>query len=83
MIGEFMEVHVSAPLAVCEMRDPKGLYKKARAGELPGFTGIDDPYESPISPDVLCSTDKENLKECVDQVVAAILKALADRLAQS
>lgn len=47
---DFIEVFVDAPLAVCESRDPKGLYKKARAGELPGFTGIDDPYEPPLSP---------------------------------
>lgn len=83
LIGGFLEVHVSAPLAICEMRDPKGLYKKARAGELPGFTGIDDPYESPIAPEVLCSTDKETLKECVDKVVGAIMKTLADRTVQA
>jgi bifunctional enzyme CysN/CysC len=83
LIGRFLEVHVSAPLAVCEIRDPKGLYKKARAGELPGFTGIDDPYESPTSPEVLCCTDKETLKECVDKVVAAIIEALADRPART
>ena len=49
---DFYEIFVDAPLAVCEQRDPKGLYKKARAGELPGFTGIDDPYEAPLSPEL-------------------------------
>jgi len=50
--GEFIEVFVDAPLEVCEVRDPKGLYKKARAGELKGFTGIDDPYEPPLKPEI-------------------------------
>ena len=57
--GEFIEVFVDAPLEVCEQRDPKGLYKKARAGEIKGFTGIDDPYEQPLSPElVLLSAEK-------------------------
>jgi adenylylsulfate kinase len=51
--GEFIEVFVDAPLEVCEQRDPKGLYKKARAGEIKGFTGIDDPYEAPLSPELV------------------------------
>ena len=50
--GDFIEIHVEAPLAVCEARDPKGLYKKARAGEIKGFTGIDDPYEAPLAPEL-------------------------------
>jgi adenylylsulfate kinase len=57
--GEFIEVFVDTPLKVCECRDPKGLYKKARAGKLKGFTGIDDPYEPPLSPElVLCAAEK-------------------------
>jgi adenylylsulfate kinase len=57
--GEFIEVFVDAPLEVCESRDPKGLYKKARAGEIKGFTGIDDPYEAPLSAElVLSAADK-------------------------
>ena len=48
----FIEVHVSTPIGTCEQRDPKGLYKKARAGQLKNFTGIDDPYEAPLSPEV-------------------------------
>jgi len=51
--GDFVEIHVEAPLAVCEARDPKGLYKKARAGEIRGFTGIDDPYEAPLAPELV------------------------------
>ena len=57
--GEFIEVFVDAPIEVCEQRDPKGLYKKARAGEIKGFTGIDDPYEEPRSPElVLLAAEK-------------------------
>ena len=55
--GEFLEVFVDTPIDVCEQRDPKGLYKKARAGELKGFTGIDDPYEAPDSPELRLSPD--------------------------
>jgi adenylylsulfate kinase len=51
--GDFVEIHVRAPLDVCEARDPKGLYKKARAGEIKGFTGIDDPYEEPLHPELV------------------------------
>jgi adenylylsulfate kinase len=51
--GEFIEVFVDAPIEVCEQRDPKGLYKKARAGEIKGFTGIDDPYEEPFAPEIV------------------------------
>ena len=54
----FMEIFVDAPIDVCEQRDPKGLYKKARSGELKGFTGIDDPYEAPESPELRIETDK-------------------------
>ena len=51
--GDFVEIHVKAPLEVCESRDPKGLYKKARAGAIKGFTGIDDPYEEPLHPEIV------------------------------
>jgi bifunctional enzyme CysN/CysC len=68
-IQDFVEVFVNAPLSVCEQRDVKGLYRKARAGQLPGFTGIDDPYEPPLSPDVECRTDCETLPESVDKVL--------------
>ena len=69
----FAEVYVNAPLTVCESRDPKGLYKKARAGMLPHFTGLDDPYEPPLHPEVECNTDKETLSESAGKVVAAVL----------
>lgn len=67
-IGDFLEVFVNAPLAVCEGRDVKGLYAKARSGEIKGFTGIDDPYEPPTHPDVECRTDLEELDESVDTI---------------
>lgn len=67
-IGDFVEVFVNAPLNVCENRDVKGLYKKARAGEIKGFTGIDDPYEAPLNPEIECRTDLEDLDESVAKV---------------
>lgn len=67
-IGDFVEVFVNAPLAVCESRDVKGLYKRARAGEIKSFTGIDDPYEPPLNPEVECRTDLETLEESVAKV---------------
>lgn len=68
-IGNFVEVFVNAPLAVCEERDVKGLYKRARSGELKQFTGIDDPYEAPLSPEIECRTDLETLEESRDKVL--------------
>jgi len=68
-IGDFVEVYVNAPLAVCEERDVKGLYRRARAGEIKGFTGIDDPYEAPLNPDIECRTDLESLSESTDKVL--------------
>jgi adenylylsulfate kinase len=68
-IGDFVEVYVNAPLAVCEKRDVKGLYKRARSGEIKSFTGIDDPYEPPINPEVECRTDQETLEESVSKVM--------------
>ncbi len=71
-IGDFMEVYVSAPLEVCESRDVKGLYKRARSGEIKQFTGIDDPYEAPTNPEVNCETHKETLEESVNKVIAKL-----------
>ncbi len=71
-ISNFLEVYVNAPLAVCEDRDVKGLYSKARKGEISGFTGIDDPYEAPIAPEVECRTDLETVLESVDKIIQAI-----------
>ena len=68
--GEFVEIHVSAPLATCETRDPKGLYAKARAGVIRNFTGIDSPYEAPESPEVVVDTARMSVDECVDELLA-------------
>ena len=70
-VGRFLEVFVNAPLEVCEQRDPKGLYRMARTGKIPAFTGISDPYERPAAPEVECRTDRESLAECVRKVLAA------------
>jgi adenylylsulfate kinase len=67
-IGNFVEVFVNAPLNVCEERDVKGLYQQARKGEIKGFTGIDDPYEAPLNPEVECRTDLEELEESMAKV---------------
>ena len=58
--GDFIEVYVNAPVAVCEQRDPKGLYKKARAGKIPNFTGISAPYEAPEKPEIEVRTDQNS-----------------------
>jgi bifunctional enzyme CysN/CysC len=74
--SEFIEVFVDAPLEVCEARDPKNLYKKARAGQIREFTGIDAPYEAPEDPEIVVHTDRQS----VDESVAAILEQLLPRL---
>jgi len=68
--GEFIEIYVNASLETCEKRDPKGLYKKARAGELKGFTGIDDPYEAPEKPELVLDADKKSIDELANEVMA-------------
>jgi adenylylsulfate kinase len=68
----FIEVYVKAPLEVCESRDVKGMYAKARAGEIKGFTGIDDPYEEPAAAEVVCETDNENVVESTAKIVAEL-----------
>ncbi|HCS55590.1 adenylyl-sulfate kinase [Rubinisphaera sp.] len=68
--GEFIEVYVNASLATCEDRDPKGLYKKARAGEIKGFTGIDDPYEEPAKAELILDADTKSIDELAQEVVA-------------
>ncbi|NMG57311.1 adenylyl-sulfate kinase [Geitlerinema sp. P-1104] len=68
-IGDFVEVFVNAPLAVCEERDVKGLYKKARSGEIANFTGVSDPYEPPTDPTIECRTDLESHEESVNKVL--------------
>jgi len=68
--GEFVEILVDAPLEVCEKRDPKGLYKKARAGQLKGFTGIDDPYEPPLAPELVLDAATKPAVVLADEVIA-------------
>ncbi|MEG4113779.1 MULTISPECIES: adenylyl-sulfate kinase [unclassified Microcoleus] len=70
MEPNFVEVYITAPLEVCEGRDVKGLYAKARAGEIKGFTGIDDPYEEPLNPEIICYTERETVEESVKKVLS-------------
>lgn len=72
--GDFSEVYISADLSVCESRDPKGLYKKARAGQIKEFTGIDSPYEAPTNPELVVQTDKHDIEACAQQVVDYLVK---------
>jgi len=81
-IGNFLEVHVDAQLAVCELRDPKELYRKARSGEIRAFTGIDDPYEPPLKPEIACDTEHESVTQNCSKVVEAALRHLASRVSQ-
>ena len=69
---KFIEVYVDAPIEVCEQRDPKGLYKKARAGELKGFTGIDDPYEAPKKPELVLKPATMSVEDSVQACLAAL-----------
>ena len=72
--GNFIEVYVQCALEVCEKRDPKGLYKKARAGQIPEFTGISAPYEEPIQAEVVVDTGENSLEESAELVLAALRK---------
>ncbi len=72
MIGRFVEVFVKAPVDVLKERDVKGMYKKALAGEIKNFTGVDDPYEEPQKPEVLVETDKESVDESVAKIVRTL-----------
>lgn len=67
--GKFIEVHVACSLETCEQRDPKGLYQKARAGEIRNFTGIDAPYEAPLNPELRVFTEKNELANSVEEVM--------------
>ena len=73
--GDFVEVYVKAPLDVCEGRDPKGLYRKARAGEITGFTGIDDPYEEPSAPEIVVDSSALPPERLADEVIAWLERA--------
>ena len=71
--GEFIEIFVDTPLEICEQRDPKGLYKKARAGDLPNFTGIDSTYEAPESPEIVVEAGTRSAEDIAEEIVAKIL----------
>ena len=77
--GRFIEVFVNAPLEICEQRDPKGLYKKARAKLIPEFTGISSPYEPPVSPELELRTDRDGIDECLHRLHVCIEARLACR----
>ena len=68
-VDRFVEVHVAAPLPICAQRDPKGLYAKALAGQLPNFTGVSDPYEPPLDPEITLHTETESVDDSVHQLL--------------
>ena len=70
--NDFIEIFIDTPLEICEQRDPKGLYKKARAGEIKNFTGIDAPYEPPINPDLHIKTAENSIESCVEKVITFV-----------
>jgi adenylylsulfate kinase (apsK) len=74
--AEFVEVFVDAPLSVCEQRDPKNLYRKARAGQIREFTGIDAPYEPPVDPEIVVHTDQQTVEESVSEILEQLLPRL-------
>ncbi|MAF26677.1 MAG: adenylyl-sulfate kinase [Gemmatimonadota bacterium] len=70
LIGNYVEAYARCPVEKCIERDVKGMYKKALAGEIKGFTGVDDPFDEPIDPEIICDTDKETVEESADRVIA-------------
>ncbi len=76
-VPHFCEVFVDAPLSACEARDVKGLYKQARAGHIANFTGIDSPYEIPLTPEVVCRTDSETVEESTSKILLKVLEQLS------
>ena len=78
IIGEenFIEIYVSTPIEVCEQRDTKGLYAKARKGEIKNFTGISSPFEIPVNPDITVNTAKLSLKKATDKILSFLLKEI-------
>ncbi len=76
-VGDFIEVYVSTPLEVCELRDTKDLYQKAREGKVRGMTGIDDPYEPPAAAEIVCDTNAQSLREISSKVVSEVLQYLS------
>jgi adenylylsulfate kinase len=75
-IPNFVEVYVNAPLAICIERDPKGLYRRAIANEIPSFTGISDPYEPPLSPEIECDTANESISASAEKVIVCAMRIL-------
>ncbi|MDH3513368.1 MAG: bifunctional sulfate adenylyltransferase/adenylylsulfate kinase [Gammaproteobacteria bacterium] len=71
--GDFIEIHVATPLAVCETRDPKGLYARARAGVIKQFTGVSDPYETPVNPEIVVDTSLQSANEAADKILAYLM----------
>ena len=82
-VDRFVEVHVAAPVSTCAERDPKGLYARALAGELKHFTGVSDPYEPPLQPEIVLHTEAESVDDSVHQILAWLeanqLTTLTDR----
>lgn len=74
--GEFIEIYCQCPIEVCEQRDVKGMYKKARAGEIGQFTGISSPYEEPDAPELVVRTSEHELDDCVEQVVQMLAQGI-------
>lgn len=72
--GQFVEVFIDTPIEICEQRDPKGLYKKARSGEIKNFTGLDSPYEAPETPEIHLDTTEKTLEELAEEVIAYLRK---------
>ena len=73
-IGDFVEIFVDCPLEVCKKRDVKGMYKKALAGEIKDFTGVDDPYEEPENPELIIKSDEETVEESVEKVLEKLVE---------
>jgi adenylylsulfate kinase len=76
----FIEIYVKAPLEVCEDRDVKGLYARARSGQIKAFTGIDDPYEEPLNPDIICYTAEETIEQSITKVMAQLEELECNRV---
>ena len=72
LIKQYVEVFVRCPVEICKERDPKGLYKKAMAGQIPQFTGVSDPYEEPEKPEIVVETDKESVEQSVNKILRTL-----------
>lgn len=78
--GSFIEIYVECPLEVCEQRDVKGLYAKARRGEIPNFTGISSPFEEPLQPEITVHTAEDDIESCTNQILGKTLKLIKPEL---